>query len=301
MASSLAGWPGAPVSSCYGCVRSSASPTRPRCATPVTGGPTSCSSRELARRRPGDAVLSEEGADDPAPADRRPGLDRRPARRHPRVRRGRAAPTGPCTSRSGSDGEARRPARSALPAQGAVLATDRPPALPPTRPARTGARIAVSRTRPPALPAAVADELGAELVPMGSAGAKIAAVLQRRGRRLRARRRPVRVGLGRAGRCGACRRAARLPDRRSPLSYNQADPRLPDLLVCRPELAERLLAASPATRADAATEARCVDDRPTYQLSHLERSRPRASSSCARWSPSSSGRCCCSPAARTRS
>ena len=29
----------------------------------------------------------------------------------------------------------------------------------------------------------------------------------------------------------------------SPLVYNQADPRLPDLLICRPELADELLIA----------------------------------------------------------
>ena len=37
----------------------------------------------LAAHRPGDAVLSEEGKDDKVAAHRRPGLDRRPARRHP--------------------------------------------------------------------------------------------------------------------------------------------------------------------------------------------------------------------------
>ena len=41
----------------------------------------------LAAERPGDAVLSEEGADRPRPAVRRAGVDRRPARRHPGVLR----------------------------------------------------------------------------------------------------------------------------------------------------------------------------------------------------------------------
>ena len=39
--------------------------------------------RLIAEHRPGDAVLSEEGKDDKCPAGGRPGLDRRPARRHP--------------------------------------------------------------------------------------------------------------------------------------------------------------------------------------------------------------------------
>ena len=55
---------------------------------------------ELARDHPDDAVLSEEGADDVARLTAERVLDRRPARRHPRVRRARADPTGPCTSRS---------------------------------------------------------------------------------------------------------------------------------------------------------------------------------------------------------
>jgi 3'(2'), 5'-bisphosphate nucleotidase len=62
----------------------------------------------------------------------------------------------------------------AVPALGAVYATD----APPTRPARTDGslRIVVSRTRPPAFATAMAIDLGAELVGMGSAGAKAAAV-----------------------------------------------------------------------------------------------------------------------------
>ena len=68
MASSLAGWPGAPVRSCYGYVRSSASPTRVRCATAGDRRSHELLVAELARWRPGDAVLSEEEGygDDPA-------------------------------------------------------------------------------------------------------------------------------------------------------------------------------------------------------------------------------------------
>ncbi|MEU8026997.1 inositol monophosphatase family protein, partial [Micromonospora haikouensis] len=65
-----------------------------------------------------------------------------------------------------------------LPAQGRVLVTDDPPA-PPAPSAGPGAplRLAASRSRPPAFLAELAAEIGAELVPMGSAGAKIAAVV----------------------------------------------------------------------------------------------------------------------------
>jgi len=128
----------------------------------------------------------------------------------------------------------------ALPAQGRVLATDSPPPQPA---AGAGLRIVVSRTRPPAFVAAVAGAVGAELVPMGSAGAKIAAVvtgeadayLHAGGQYEWDSAAPVAVA-----------RATGLHASRvdgSTLVYNQADPRLPDLLVCRRELADRLLAA----------------------------------------------------------
>ena len=59
-----------------------------------------------------------------------------------------------------------------------------PPTTPPAYPplpleAATGGpiRLAASRTRPPAFVTALAEDIGAELVPMGSAGVKIAAVI----------------------------------------------------------------------------------------------------------------------------
>lgn len=128
----------------------------------------------------------------------------------------------------------------ALPALGATLATDRPPRLPPP----TGRlRIAVSRTRPPSFANEIAQRLGAALVPLGSAGYKISAVV----------RGEVEAYLHGGGQYEwdsaapvAVARAAGLHTSRldgSPLRYNQPDPLLPDLLVCRPELAERLLDA----------------------------------------------------------
>jgi 3'(2'), 5'-bisphosphate nucleotidase len=114
---------------------------------------------------------------------------------------------------------------------------------PPVVPASTSGRprIVVSRTRPPAFVQAMAEELGAELVPMGSAGAKVISVA-----------RDVSDAYVHAG--GqyewdsaapvAVARAAGLFTSRvdgSPLVYNQQDVLLPDLVVCRPELAEPIL------------------------------------------------------------
>src|SRR5664279_1266135 len=71
------------------------------------------------------------------------------------------------------DGEPRVGA-VALPALGAVLGTGDPPR--PSTPA-SPPRVVVSRSRPPEFVPFVAGQLGATTVPMGSAGAKIAAVI----------------------------------------------------------------------------------------------------------------------------
>ena len=126
----------------------------------------------------------------------------------------------------------------ALPAQGATLATP-DVAAPPTAPATP--RIVVSRTRPPAVALQVRDALGGELVEMGSAGAKVASVVQGLS--------DVYVHAGGqyewdSAAPVAVARAAGLFTSRidgSPLLYNQADPQLPDLIVCRPEYAEAVL------------------------------------------------------------
>ncbi|HEX8257630.1 MAG TPA: 3'(2'),5'-bisphosphate nucleotidase CysQ [Allosphingosinicella sp.] len=129
----------------------------------------------------------------------------------------------------------------ALPAQGLVLRSDAPPALPAL--ADGPVRLLVSRTRPPAEAERVAEALGAELVPMGSAGAKAMAVLLGQGDvYLHAGGQyewdncaPAAVALG------AGLHATRLDG--SPLEYNRADPKLPDLLICHRSLAERVRAA----------------------------------------------------------
>jgi 3'(2'), 5'-bisphosphate nucleotidase len=127
----------------------------------------------------------------------------------------------------------------AQPALGRTFHTGRPPVVP----ARTAPkpRIAVSRTRPPAFVTGLAAEIDAELVPMGSAGAKVISVA-----------RDVTDAYVHAG--GqyewdsaapvAVARAAGLFTSRidgSPLRYNQENVLLPDLIVCRPELAEPIL------------------------------------------------------------
>ena len=192
---------------------------------------------QLAAARPGDAVLSEEAADDPI-----------------RLRSSRVWIVDPLDgtrefSELGradwavhvalwSDGELVAGA-VALPAQGVTLATPEVPVLPPP-PAVP--RIVVSRTRPPAVALRVRDELGGTLVEMGSAGAKVAAVVQGYAE--------VYVHAGGqyewdSAAPVAVARAAGLHTSRidgSELRYNQADLLLPDLLVCRPEFAEAALA-----------------------------------------------------------
>ncbi|WBB65086.1 inositol monophosphatase family protein [Micromonospora sp. WMMD812] len=135
-----------------------------------------------------------------------------------------------------------------LPAQHRVLATDYPPAYPPMtlEAAMAGGRIirlAASRSRPPVFLTDLAEDVGAHLVPMGSAGAKIAAVvtgevdayIHAGGQYEWDSAAPVAVATATG------LHASRIDG--SALKYNEADPRLPDLLVCRKDLAPRLLAA----------------------------------------------------------
>jgi 3'(2'), 5'-bisphosphate nucleotidase len=131
----------------------------------------------------------------------------------------------------------------ALPAQGVTLATPGGQA-PPAAPAQP--RIVVSRTRPPAIALAVRDALAGTLVEMGSAGAKVASIVQGLS--------DVYVHAGGqyewdSAAPVAVARAAGLHTSRidgSVLAYNQPDPKLPDLVVCRPELAEAVLAVTSA-------------------------------------------------------
>jgi 3'(2'), 5'-bisphosphate nucleotidase len=127
----------------------------------------------------------------------------------------------------------------ALPALGLTLSSGAPVAL---MPANTPPRMVVSRSRPAPEAIAVAEAIGATLVPMGSAGAKAMAVV----------RGEADIYLHTGGQyewdnCApaAVARAFGLHVSRadgSPLIYNNADPYLPDLLICRPEWSEHVLA-----------------------------------------------------------
>jgi len=200
---------------------------------------------ELARRFPGDAVLSEEAVDDlrRLTADRFWIIDpldgtrefSEPPRDDWAVHVALVADGAPVAG------------AVALPARGVTLtsatvprhraAVDRPP------------RLLVSRTRPTPLATALADALGGELVPMGSAGAKAMAVVlgeadvyaHSGGQFEWDSAAPVAVAAA------AGLHVSRLDG--SPLVYNQPDPYLPDLLICRPDLAATVLEAGAAFRA----------------------------------------------------
>jgi 3'(2'), 5'-bisphosphate nucleotidase len=128
----------------------------------------------------------------------------------------------------------------ALPGLDLVLGTGEPPPLPslPDVP-----RLVVSRTRPPEFVPFVAERLGADIVPMGSAGAKISAVVRGEaevyvhagGQYEWDSCAPVAVALA------AGLHASRIDGQ--PLRYARPDPWLPDLVVCHPDLAEAVLAA----------------------------------------------------------
>jgi 3'(2'), 5'-bisphosphate nucleotidase len=201
----------------------------------------------VAAYRPDDGVLSEEGKDDKA----RLGKDRvwiidpldgtREFSEPPRD--DWAVHVALWESSNGGELTAGAVAQPAL---GRTFHTGNPPAVPGLDGSahREGERprIAVSRSRPPAFVTALAEALDAELVPMGSAGVKVISVA-----------RDVTDAYVHAG--GqyewdsaapvAVAAAAGLFTSRvdgSPLRYNQDDVYLPDLIVCRPELAERIVA-----------------------------------------------------------
>ncbi len=209
----------------------------------------------LARWRPGDEVLSEEGVRDdlarltaervwivdPLDGTREFGESGR-ADWAVHIALWARTSTAPCHLAA---------AAVALPAQHRVLATDFPPGYPPMSPdAAAGGRLrlTVSRTRAPAFLSEVADRLGADLVPMGSAGAKIAAVIagdadgyvHAGGQYEWDSAAPVAVALATG------LHASRIDG--SALAYNRADPLLPDIVVCRKDLAPRLLAALAGVR-----------------------------------------------------
>jgi 3'(2'), 5'-bisphosphate nucleotidase len=200
---------------------------------------------ELARLRPADAVLSEEGKDDPVrlAADRVWIVDPLDGTRefgepprtdwavHVALWEGdpAGAPAGDLTAGA-----------VALPARGMVLSTAAPITVPP---AASPLRLLVSRTRPPEFVQRLADALGGVIVPLGSAGAKAAAVILGEA--------DVYVHSGGqyewdSAAPVAVARSAGLHTSRidgTPLAYNQGSPSLPDILICQADIAPLLLDA----------------------------------------------------------
>ena len=129
----------------------------------------------------------------------------------------------------------------ALPAMGLTLSTYRPNSLTP--PYVGPPRLIVSRSRPPVAAMIVAEAMGAQLIAMGSAGAKAMAVVLGHA--------DIYAHSGGQYEWDSCApvavaAAAGLHVSRidgSPLRYNQPDPYLPDLLICRPEMAAEALRA----------------------------------------------------------
>ncbi len=191
---------------------------------------------ELARRFPADAVLSEEGADDLArlAADRVWIVDPLDGTRE----YGEAGRSDWAVHVALTENGVLTTGAVAMPALGVTYSSsdDRT-----ERDAATPVRVVVSRTRRPEPVMRMADSMGAELIEMGSAGAKAMAVVSGEadiyahagGQYEWDSAAPVAVA-----------RAAGLHVSRidgSELRYNQENPWLPDLLICRPELAPKAL------------------------------------------------------------
>jgi 3'(2'), 5'-bisphosphate nucleotidase len=197
----------------------------------------------LGQARPADAVLSEEARDNPIrlSADRVWIIDPLDGTREYGEGREDWAVHVALWERTSADGGELTVGAVALPGRGTTLSSDGARDIP--EPPGRALRIAVSRTRPPEVAIVVAEALGAELVPMGSAGYKVTAVVlgdvdayvHGGGQYEWDSAAPVAVA-----------RAAGVHTSRldgSPLVYNQPDPLLPDLVIARSEVAAPLLAA----------------------------------------------------------
>jgi 3'(2'), 5'-bisphosphate nucleotidase len=196
----------------------------------------------LQRERPDDAVLSEEAVDDVSRvhADRVWIVDPVDGTREYSWR-GREdwAVHVALWQRNGGPAGGITDAAVALPARGEVYRTDTVTAPPP----RTDGpiRITASASRPPAVLWRMQDTMDIQLVGIGSAGAKAMAVV----------RGDVDAYIHAGGQwewdsaapAGVVQAAGLHASRvdGSPLIYNRHDPYLPDLLMCRPELADVLL------------------------------------------------------------
>ena len=192
----------------------------------------------LAAERPDDAVLSEESKDSPARLDRERVWIVDPLDGTREWGEGR---TDWAVHVALAFDGVPRVAAVALPGQGRVLSTAQPTRVPDAT--DRAPRLLVSRTRPPAVAAYLAEVLDAELVPLGSAGAKAMAVVlgdadvYAHGGGQYEWDSAAPVGVATAAGCHCSRLDG------SALVYNRPDPYLPDLLVCRPDLAATVLDA----------------------------------------------------------
>jgi 3'(2'), 5'-bisphosphate nucleotidase len=201
---------------------------------------------ELARQRPGDVLLSEEGQDSPE-----------------RLSASRVWIVDPLdgTREFGEPGRTDwavhvalwekgelTAGAVALPAQDKVLSTTDPVTDGGSTSTSITLRVVVSRTRPPDFVARLAETTGAELVPLGSAGAKAAAVIcgdaeayvHSGGQYEWDSAAPVAVAVA------AGLHASRIDG--SQLRYNQDPPSVPDILICQAALADMLLGAISSAR-----------------------------------------------------
>jgi 3'(2'), 5'-bisphosphate nucleotidase len=209
---------------------------------------------EIAARRPRDVILSEEGRDDAArlTADRVWIVDPLDGTRE----FGEPGRTDWAVHVALWERGELTTGAVALPARNRVLSTAEPPPPPGSPGMGLGGepafaqplRIVVSRSRPPSFAARVAQDIGATLMPLGSAGAKAAAVilgeadayLHDGGQYEWDSAAPVAVALA------AGMHASRLDG--SKLEYNKAELWQPDILICPGKLADRLLTAVGAVR-----------------------------------------------------
>ncbi len=201
----------------------------------------------LRAARPDDAVLSEESADDPRrlSAPRVWIIDPLDGTRQYKRPNNRDWSVHIALWERRPDGGGQITAAAVgLPDHATVMTTIVPPGdvFDASRPPHDPPIIVVSDSRPPDI-SAVAAVLGARTMSMGSAGAKILAVVQGDadayihwgGQYQWDSAAPVAVALAHGF------HASRVDG--SPLVYNRAETALPDLLVCRPDLAPQILSA----------------------------------------------------------
>ena len=200
--------------------------------------------RRLRAERPGDAVLSEEAYDDLARlhADRVWIIDPLDGTREFSLpNREDWAVHVALWQRTGGEGGTITDAAVALPAMGEVHRSDTVSTPSPPRPGPI--RITASSNRPPAVLWRLRDRLDIEFVRIGSAGAKAMAVVRGDADAY------IHAGgqweWDNAAPAGVLQAAGLHATRidGSPLRYNRPDPYLPDLLMCRSEIAELLLDA----------------------------------------------------------